>query len=384
MTEKVTGGKLKVGVVCYPTYGGSGVVATELGQAMAMQGHEIHFITYKRPARLSMFQPNVYYHEVSNFEYPLFDFKPYDTALASKIVDIALHHELDLLHVHYAIPHAIIAFIAKSILKSRNINLPVITTLHGTDITLVGLDASFYPVVQFSLNQSDHVTAVSESLRRDTISAFRIDKTVEVIPNFIDRSRFKICPQPELRKIFAGEKEKILMHVSNFRKVKRIEDIVRCYARVNQSIPSRLILIGDGPERMALEDLCRELRISEKVIFLGKQESIETLLNIADLFMLTSDHESFGLSALEAMSCGVPVVSSDIGGIPEVNKNGFSGYTCAVGDVDGLTEKAIYILSDEQRLADFRHNAVRQAEKFELNQILPKYLDLYRRALAAK
>ncbi|HMX87675.1 MAG TPA: N-acetyl-alpha-D-glucosaminyl L-malate synthase BshA [Saprospiraceae bacterium] len=372
---------LKIGVVCYPTYGGSGVVATELGQAMAGLGHQIHFITYKRPARLSTFQANVYYHEVTNFEYPLFDFKPYDTALASKIVDIALHHDLDLLHVHYAIPHAIIAFIAKSILKSKDKNLPVITTLHGTDITLVGLDASFYPVVQFSLNQSDFVTAVSDSLRLDTLNAFKISREVEVIPNFIDSRRFFPSPKPELRKIFAGPGEKILMHISNFRKVKRIQDIIQCYARVNEVIPSRLILIGDGPERVSLEDLCRELKISDKVIFLGKQESIETLLNIADVFFLTSDHESFGLSALEAMSCGVPVVSSNIGGIPEVNLNGFSGFTCDVGNVDELTEKTLKILRDPSQFEDFKKNAIEQASKFELNKILPRYLDLYYRAL---
>ncbi|MFN8279635.1 MAG: N-acetyl-alpha-D-glucosaminyl L-malate synthase BshA [Saprospiraceae bacterium] len=372
---------LKIGVVCYPTYGGSGVVATELGQSMAALGHQIHFITYKRPARLSTFQANVYYHEVTNFEYPLFDFKPYDTALASKIVDIALHHDLDLLHVHYAIPHAIIAFIAKSILKSKDKNLPVITTLHGTDITLVGLDASFYPVVQFSLNQSDFVTAVSDSLRLDTLNAFKISRDVEVIPNFIDSKRFFPSPKPELRKIFAGPGEKILMHISNFRKVKRIQDIIQCYARVNEVIPSRLILIGDGPERVTLEDLCRDLKISDKVIFLGKQESIETLLNIADVFFLTSDHESFGLSALEAMSCGVPVVSSNIGGIPEVNLNGFSGFTCDVGNVDELTEKTLNILRDPSRFEDFKKNAIEQASKFELNKILPRYLDLYYRAL---
>ena len=372
---------LKIGVVCYPTYGGSGVVATELGQAMAGLGHQIHFITYKRPARLSTFQANVYYHEVTNFEYPLFDFKPYDTALASKIVDIALHHDLDLLHVHYAIPHAIIAFIAKSILKSKDKNLPVITTLHGTDITLVGLDASFYPVVQFSLNQSDFVTAVSDSLRLDTLNAFKISREVEVIPNFIDSRRFFPSPKPELRKIFAGPGEKILMHISNFRKVKRIQDIIQCYARVNEVIPSRLILIGDGPERVSLEDLCRELKISDKVIFLGKQESIETLLNIADVFFLTSDHESFGLSALEAMSCGVPVVSSNIGGIPEVNLNGFSGFTCDVGNVDELTEKTLKILRDPSQFEDFKKNAIEQASKFELNKILQRYLDLYYRAL---
>lgn len=372
---------LRIGVVCYPTYGGSGVVATELGQAMACLGHQIHFITYKRPARLSTFQANVYYHEVTNFEYPLFDFKPYDTALASKIVDIALHHDLDLLHVHYAIPHAIIAFIAKSILKSKNKNLPVITTLHGTDITLVGLDASFYPVVQFSLNQSDFVTAVSESLRLDTLNAFKINRDVEVIPNFIDNRRFFPNPKPELRKIFASPVEKILMHISNFRKVKRIQDIIQCYARINEIIPSRLILIGDGPERVSLEDLCRDLKISDKVIFLGKQESIETLLNIADVFFLTSDHESFGLSALEAMSCGVPVVSSNIGGIPEVNLNGFSGFTCDVGNIDELTDKTLKILENSSQFEVYKKNATEQASKFELNKILPRYLDLYYRAL---
>ncbi len=371
-------------MVCYPTYGGSGVVATELGIALASQGHQIHFITYKRPARLSTFHTNVYYHEVSNFEYPLFDYKPYDTALASKIVDIAIHHDLDLLHVHYAIPHAIIAFIAKSILLSKNRQLPTITTLHGTDITLVGIDASFYPVVEFSINQSDIVTAVSDSLRVDTEKAFNIEKEIDVVPNFVDQHRFGPKINSGLRKMFAKENEKILMHISNFRKVKRIQDIVHCFYEVNKKLPSKLLLIGDGPERIVLEDLCRELQIVEKVIFLGKQECIEDLLCIADLFLLTSDHESFGLSALEAMSCGVPVISSNIGGIPEVNKDGFSGFTCEVGNINQLTQRSFEILSDENTHKRFKENALIQAGKFELSKILPQYLKLYYSCLEKK
>ncbi|MCC6816771.1 MAG: N-acetyl-alpha-D-glucosaminyl L-malate synthase BshA [Saprospiraceae bacterium] len=368
---------LKVGVVCYPTYGGSGVVATELGKAMACEGHQVHFISYKRPARLSSFQPNVFYHEVTNFEYPLFDYKPYDTALASKIVDVALHYELDLLHVHYAIPHAIIAFIAKSILLAKKKRLPIITTLHGTDITLVGLDGSFYPVVQFSINQSDKVTTVSESLKQDTIKAFQTTRDIEVIPNFIDLKKFNNKPNHALKKSFVKEEEKVLMHISNFRKVKRIPDIVKVFNLVQQKIPSKLLLIGDGPERTVLEDLCRELHIVDKVIFLGKQESVEDLLRIADLFYLTSDHESFGLSALEAMACGVPVISSNIGGIPEVNKDGFSGFVCKVGDIEQMFFKSLHILTDEATHQQFKKQAIDQAKKFEKSKIVPRYMELY-------
>lgn len=369
--------KLNIGVVCYPTYGGSGVVATELGKAMACDGHQVHFISYKRPARLSSYHPNVYYHEVTNFEYPLFDYKPYDTALASKIVDIALHYELDLLHVHYAIPHAIIAYIARSILESKNKKLPIITTLHGTDITLVGIDGSFYPVVQFSINQSDIVTTVSDSLKYDTIKAFGTEREIVVIPNFIDLTRFNSNPNFELKKSFASNGEKILMHISNFRKVKRIPDIIRVFAELRNKIPSVLLLIGDGPERNILEDLSRELNLEDKIYFLGKQESVEELLNIADLFYLTSDHESFGLSALEAMACGVPVISSNIGGIPEVNQDGYSGYVCKVGDIQQMSEKSIAILSQESTHKKFKEQALEQAKKFEMKKIMPQYLKLY-------
>lgn len=373
--------KLNIGVVCYPTYGGSGVVATELGKAMATEGHQVHFISYKRPPRLNSFQANIFYHEVSNFEYPLFDYKPFDTALASKIVDIALHHNLDLLHVHYAIPHAIIAFIAKSILVSKGKKLPIVTTLHGTDITLVGLDSSFYPVVQFSIEQSDIVTTVSESLKKDTISAFKTQREIEVIPNFIDFTRFRVNVNMALRKTFAKDDEKILMHISNFRKVKRIPDIIQIFNTVQKVIPSKLILIGDGPERTVLEELCRELNIENKVLFLGKQESVEELLSIADLFYLTSDHESFGLSALEAMACGVPVISSNIGGIPEVNLDGYSGYVCPVGSIEYMSEKSISILSKEETLSQFKKQALEQAKKFEMSKIIPQYMKVYEAAL---
>ncbi|NOT36958.1 MAG: N-acetyl-alpha-D-glucosaminyl L-malate synthase BshA [Saprospiraceae bacterium] len=372
---------LNIGVVCYPTYGGSGVVATELGKAMAGEGHNVHFISYKRPARLSSYQPNVWYHEVTNFEYPLFDFKPYDTALASKIVDVALHYELDLLHVHYAIPHAIIAYIARSILESKNKRLPIITTLHGTDITLVGIEGSFYPVVQFSIQQSDFVTTVSESLKKDTIKAFETNREIVVIPNFIDLLRFNSSPNIELKKSFAKNNELILMHISNFRKVKRIPDIIRIFDIVQKEIPAILLLIGDGPERSQLEDLCRELDIEPKVLFLGKQESVEELLNIADLFYLTSDHESFGLSALEAMACGVPVISSNIGGIPEVNVHDYSGYVCEVGDIHDMAAKSLSILSDPIKHSKFKEQALEQARKFELKKIMPQYMNLYLRCI---
>ncbi len=368
---------LNIGIVCYPTYGGSGVVATELGKALAQKGHQIHFISYKRPARLTGFQCNVYYHEVSNFEYPLFEYKPYDTALASKIVDIAIHHRLDILHVHYAIPHAIIAFIAKSILQSRNIPIKVITTLHGTDITLVGIDSSFYPVVEFSINQSDAVTTVSESLKQDTIKDFNIHRDIQVIPNFIDFSRFNQNPNTELRKLYASDSEKIIMHISNFRKVKRIPDIVQSFAQIDKQLPSKLLLIGDGPERNTLEELTQELKIKDRVLFFGKQESVEDLLNIADLFILASDHESFGLSALEAMACGVPVVSSRVGGLPEVNKDGYSGYSFEVGNIEQMTEKSIAVLSQTEKHNEFRKNAIQQAKQFDIHKILPLYLEMY-------
>ncbi|MFZ1299274.1 MAG: N-acetyl-alpha-D-glucosaminyl L-malate synthase BshA [Saprospiraceae bacterium] len=373
---------LNIGIVCYPTYGGSGVVATELGMALARKGHKVHFISYRRPARLGHFLPNVFYHEVAPFEYPLFDFKPMDTALASKIVDVALYENLDVLHVHYAIPHATIGYLAREILRSKNKALPFVTTLHGTDITLVGADRSFFPVVEFSINQSNAVTAVSQALKNQTHDTFEIQKDIIVIPNFIDFDRFTKKPNPELRLKFASENEKILMHVSNFRKVKRVEDVLAVFKMVNQQLPSKLVLIGDGPERPRMEMLSREWGISQEVCFLGKQDNVEELLAISDLFLLPSEHESFGLAALEAMACEVPIIASNIGGLTEVILQGKTGYACPVADVAEMSEKAIYILSDPDRHAAFRLAAFNRAKDFDIHQILPMYEDAYYECMA--
>lgn len=368
---------LNIGIVCYPTYGGSGVVATELGMALARKGHKVHFISYRRPARLGHFLPNVFYHEVAPFEYPLFDFKPIDTALASKIVDVAMYENLDVLHVHYAIPHATIGYLAREILRSKNKSLPFVTTLHGTDITLVGADRSFFPVVEFSINQSNAVTAVSQALKQQTHDTFDVQKEIKVIPNFIDFDRFTKKPNPELRLKFATENEKILMHVSNFRKVKRVEDVLGVFKLVNQKLPSKLVLIGDGPERPRMEMLSREWGISQEVCFLGKQDNVEELLAISDLFVLPSEHESFGLAALEAMACEVPVIASNIGGLTEVILQGKTGYACQVADINDMSDKALYILSDSIRHTEFRLAAYNRAKEFDIHQILPMYENTY-------
>lgn len=368
---------LNIGIVCYPTYGGSGVVATELGMALARKGHKVHFISYRRPARLGHFLPNVFYHEVAPFEYPLFDFKPIDTALASKIVDVAMYENLDVLHVHYAIPHATIGYLAREILRSKNKSLPFVTTLHGTDITLVGADRSFFPVVEFSINQSNAVTAVSQALKQQTHDTFDVQKEIKVIPNFIDFDRFTKKPNPELRLKFATENEKILMHVSNFRKVKRVEDVLGVFKLVNQKLPSKLVLIGDGPERPRMEMLSREWGISQEVCFLGKQDNVEELLAISDIFVLPSEHESFGLAALEAMACEVPVIASNIGGLTEVILQGKTGYACQVADINDMSDKALYILSDSIRHSEFRLAAYNRAKEFDIHQILPMYENTY-------
>ncbi|MBL7820208.1 MAG: N-acetyl-alpha-D-glucosaminyl L-malate synthase BshA [Saprospiraceae bacterium] len=368
---------MNIGIVCYPTYGGSGVVATELGMALARKGHKVHFISYRRPARLGHFLPNVFYHEVAPFEYPLFDFKPIDTALASKIVDVAMYENLDVLHVHYAIPHATIGYLAREILRSKNKSLPFVTTLHGTDITLVGADRSFFPVVEFSINQSNAVTAVSQALKQQTHDTFDVQKEIKVIPNFIDFDRFTKKPNPELRLKFATENEKILMHVSNFRKVKRVEDVLGVFKLVNQKLPSKLVLIGDGPERPRMEMLSREWGISQEVCFLGKQDNVEELLAISDLFVLPSEHESFGLAALEAMACEVPVIASNIGGLTEVILQGKTGYACQVADINDMSDKALYILSDSIRHSEFRLAAYNRAKEFDIHQILPMYENTY-------
>ncbi len=367
----------RVGIVCYPTYGGSGVVATELGMSLAKLGFEIHFISYRRPARLGIFQSNVYYHEVPNYEYPLFEFKPFDTALASKIVDVCLRNKIELLHVHYAIPHATIAYLVREILKSKNVYLPIITTLHGTDITLVGADESFYPVVEFSINQSNGVAAVSEALAKQTYETFDIKKKIKVIPNFIDFKRFHKKVDLSLRANFAKDDERILIHISNFRKVKRIDDILAIFQIVRKQIPSKLVLVGDGPERTHLNTLVNEMGITNDVIFTGKQDSVEDLLTISDCFLLTSEHESFGLAALEAMACEVPVVSTNAGGLKEVNEDGFSGFTCDVGDVQSMSDAVLKIISTTEELNRYKMNAKTQAQKFDIEHILQEYIDYY-------
>ncbi|MBK6362083.1 MAG: N-acetyl-alpha-D-glucosaminyl L-malate synthase BshA [Saprospiraceae bacterium] len=368
---------MKIGIVCYPTFGGSGVVATELGIGLAGLGHEVHFITYKRPVRLTSFYHNIFFHEVTSLEYPLFEYAPYESSLASKLVDVIRFEKLDILHVHYAIPHASVAYMAKQILKEKGIQIPVITTLHGTDITLVGADKSFSPVVEFSINQSDGVTAVSEHLKEETLQNFDIVKEIKVIPNFIDFTRFRKTNKDHFRKALAPEGEKILIHISNFRKVKRVEDVVRVFQIVHQKIPSKLLLIGDGPERSHLEELCRELNLCDEVRFLGKQEAVDELLAISDLFLLTSENESFGLAALEAMACEVPVISTNAGGIPEVNIHGQTGYLCNVGDIESMSAYCIELLSNENTLETFRKNAYQNALKYDIKTLLPEYVRFY-------
>lgn len=368
---------MKIGIVCYPTYGGSGVVATELGLGLARRGHEVHFITYKRPARLSSFQENVFFHEVSTADYPLFEYTPYDTALASKLVDVVKFENLDILHVHYAIPHAAVAYMAKKILLSEGRYVPVITTLHGTDITLVGRNKEFAPVVAFSINKSDGVTAVSESLKQETLSYFNIQNEIKVIHNFIDFDRFSKTNKDHFKKAIAPNGERIITHTSNFRKVKRIEDVVYVFKKIYKEIPSKLMLIGDGPERRNMEDLCRKIGLCHEIRFLGKQDAIEELLAVSDLFVMPSQSESFGLAALEAMACEVPVISTNVGGLPEVNIHGKTGYLSNVGDVDDMAKNAISILSDDEKLKQFRRNAKAQAELFDIDNILPQYEEYY-------
>lgn len=371
---------MRIGIVCYPTFGGSGVVATELGKALALKGHKVHFITYSQPARLDLFNENLFYHEVYIPTYPLFQYPPYELALASKMVDIVKFEKLDVLHVHYAIPHASAAFMAKQILRTKGINIPVITTLHGTDITLVGKDASFEPVVTFSINQSDGVTAVSDSLRSETYDYFQIEKDIEVIPNFINLDKFKRQKKEHFRMAISPNNEKLMVHTSNFRSVKRVDDVIRIFAQVRQQMPSKLLLVGDGPERPKMEKLCRELQICNDVRFLGKLDAVEEVLSIADLFLMPSEKESFGLAALEAMSCEVPVVSTNAGGIPELNINGVTGFTSPVGDVDDMVRNALTVL-DDANLPRFKANALDRARDFDIEKIVPMYEDFYQKII---
>jgi N-acetyl-alpha-D-glucosaminyl L-malate synthase BshA len=367
---------MKIGIVCYPTYGGSGVVATELGKLLASKGHQVHFITYSQPQRLDFFSENLFYHEVRIESYPLFEYAPYELALASKMVDVVKHEKLDLLHVHYAIPHASAAYMAREILKSQGIRVPIITTLHGTDITLVGKDPSYEPVVTFSINQSDGVTAVSESLKADTLSLFNITKEIRVIPNFIDSSRFKKQKKDHFKKAICPNGEKLLVHTSNFRKVKRVEDVMAIFEGVRKQIPAKLLLVGDGPERAKIEQICRDMNASSDVRFLGKLDVVEEVLSVSDLFIMPSEKESFGLAALEAMACEVPLISTNTGGLPELNIQGKTGFLSNVGDVDDMIKNALYILKEEN-LPEFKKNALSRAKEFEGNVILPQYLDYY-------
>jgi N-acetyl-alpha-D-glucosaminyl L-malate synthase BshA len=372
---------MNIGIVCYPTFGGSGVVATELGKALAKQNHKVHFISYQQPARLDFFSENLFYHEVLISKYPLFDFPPYETALTSKLVEVVQFEKLDLLHVHYAIPHASAAVFAKHILREKGIHIPVITTLHGTDITLVGKDKTFEPVVTYSINESDVITTVSESLKADTYKNFNIRKEIDVVPNFIDFDRFNKQKKDHFRKAIAPFDEPIIAHTSNFRKVKRVEDVIRIFDKIIQHTPAKLLMIGDGPERARAEEMCRELDTCDHVRFLGKQEAVEEILSVCELFLLTSEHESFGLSALEAMACEVPVISTNAGGIPEVNIDGVTGFLNNVGDVDGMAGNALKLLSDKAMLKQFKQNAFKHAKEFDIAKILPRYIALYDRAL---
>ena len=374
---------MKIAIVCYPTFGGSGVVATELGLELAKKGHEIHFITYKQPVRLSLLNPNIYFHEVNVPNYPLFHYQPYELALSSKLVDMVKLYKIEVLHVHYAIPHAYAGYMAKQMLKDEGIDIPMVTTLHGTDITLVGNHPFYKPAVTFSINKSDFVTSVSQSLKDDTLKLFNIKNEIQVIPNFIELDKIKKEDKsPCQRSVMANDEERIITHISNFRKVKRIPDIIAIFNKIQKEIPAKLMMVGEGPEKEKAEHLCRELGIQDKVIFFGNSNEIDTILCQTDLFLLPSKTESFGLVALEAMACGVPVISSNAGGLPEVNKDGFSGYLSEVGDVDGMAKNAMKILKDDAVLTEFKKNALITAQQFDIKKILPLYEDLYQRAIA--
>jgi len=371
---------MKLGIVLYPTFGGSGVVATELGKGLAQKDHSVHFISYSQPYRLDSFNENLYYHEVDLFNYPLFHYPPYELALASKIVDVVKHENLDLLHVHYAIPHASAAYMARQILETEGIDLPVVTTLHGTDITLVGKDPSFIPVVTFSINQSDRITAVSENLKEDTYKHFDITKDIKVIPNFIDLEKFKKMKKDHFKKAICPNGEMLIVHTSNFRKVKRVDDAVRIFQGIRKELPAKLLLIGDGPERPNAETLCRELDVFDDTRFLGKQEAVEELLSVADLFLMPSERESFGLAALEAMACEVPIISSNAGGLPELNIQGKTGFMSNIGDVQDMINNSLIVLSKDN-LETFKANALNRAKEFDISKILKFYEEAYNEAI---
>lgn len=373
---------MKIGIVCYPTFGGSGVVATELGLELSKRGHEIHFITYSQPVRLELLSNNVHYHEVNVPEYPLFHYQPYELALSSKLVDMVKLHDIEILHVHYAIPHAYAAYMAKKMLHEAGIYLPIVTTLHGTDITLVGSHPFYKPAVSFSINNSDAVTAVSKSLKQDTLRLFDIKKDIHVVSNFIDLDKYKHDLNNCQRNVLAKDHEKIITHISNLRSVKRVQDVVSIFYKIQKEIPAKLMLVGEGPERQKIEDACLKLGILNQVIFFGKSNEIDEILCFSDLFLLPSESESFGLAALEAMAFGVPVISSNTGGLPEVNIHGVSGFLSPVGDVDAMSENALFLLRDELRLKTFKANARKEAQKFDLHQIVPQYEAIYQDTLS--
>ena len=373
---------MKIGIVCYPTFGGSGVVATELGLELSKRGHEIHFITYKQPVRLELLSNNVHFHEVHVPEYPLFHYQPYELALSSKLVDMVKLHGIELFHVHYAIPHAYAAYMAQQMLKDEGVYVPIVTTLHGTDITLVGSHPFYKPAVTFSINKSDAVTSVSESLKRDTLRLFDIKNEIEVVPNFIDIEKHEPNFTDCQRSAMANENERIITHISNFREVKNIPDVIKIFNGIQKEVPSKLMLVGEGPEKEAAEYLVEELCISEKVVFFGNSNEIDRILCFSDLFLLPSQTESFGLAALEAMASSVPVISSNSGGLSEVNKDGFSGYLSTVGNVSEMTEKALQILKNDDSLNQFKLNSKAQSLNFDIHAIVPKYESIYQKTLS--
>lgn len=374
--------KLNIGIVCYPTYGGSGVVATELGLALAAKGHSIHFISYRQPERLGPhYHNNISVHEVRPQNYPLFEFPPYELTLIGKMLEVVKFEKLDVLHVHYAIPHAFSAYNAKLILASEGLKIPVITTLHGTDVTLVGKDNSVAPVVKYSMEQSDYLTAVSEFLKEETHQFFGIHKEIHVIPNFIDFDKFSKKQFAHFKTSIAPNDEKIIVHVSNFRKVKRVQDVIKTFAKIKAAMPAKLLLVGDGPERSKMEALCRELNLCDHIRFIGKLSAVEDILSIADLFILPSETESFGLAALEAMACECPVISTNVGGFPEINIEGKTGYLTNIGDVEKMAEVSINLLNNKELHNQFRVNAFKRAQEFSLDKILPFYESLYLKAV---
>ncbi len=372
---------MKIGIVCYPTFGGSGVVATELGLELSKKGHEVHFITYSQPVRLELLGANVHFHEVHVPNYPLFHYQPYELALSSKIVDMVKVHQIDVLHVHYAIPHAYAGYMAKKMLHEEGIELPIVTTLHGTDITLVGSHPFYKTAVTFSINKSDAVTSVSQSLKEDTQRLFNTKKDITVIPNFIDLDKYTPTTKNCQRDLLAMPDQRVITHISNFRSVKRIPDVIHIFHAIQKEIPSKLMMIGEGPEREKAEQLCTELNIENKVVFLGNSNEVNKILCFSDLFLLPSETESFGLSALEAMASGVPVVSSNSGGLPEVNINGLSGFLSPVGDIKSMSQNAIHILKNKTNLEVFKKGAKSTALKFDIHQIVPAYEEIYKTAL---